>query len=147
MHLVCTLLIQARLTFFNLWVASQAAWYRMENGPKSKNGKKNWPKNRKWPSARNGEKWPKNGEKMEFGVVFYFFTIFGPFFPHFGPRAIFYFSANFFLHFWISAHFPFQNQAAWLEGNLEICQSSGPQGCSFLPRPPKGPGRIKNTTT
>ena len=44
-----------------LFIASQAAWYRTENGPKSKNGKK-WPKNRKWPSARNRE-------KIRFGVI------------------------------------------------------------------------------
>ena len=40
---------------------------------------KNWPKNRKWPSARNGQKWPKNGEKMGFGAIFLFFAIFCPF--------------------------------------------------------------------
>ena len=44
----------------------------------------------------NGEKWPKNGKEMGFGVILLFFDIFGPFFPYFGPRAIFYFSANFF---------------------------------------------------
>ena len=40
-----------------------------------------------------GPKWQKNGPK--------FFAIFGPFFRHFGPRAIFYFWASFFpfLHF------------------------------------------------
>ena len=43
--------------------ASQAAWYRMENGPKAENGKKlaevekvNGP----WPEM--GRTWPKNGE-------------------------------------------------------------------------------------
>ena len=72
--------------------ASQAAWYRMENGPKSKNGKKLAKKKK---MAEMGKRWPKNGEKI--GHFFpSFFAIFGPFFPHFGPRAIFYFLANFF---------------------------------------------------
>ena len=85
--------------------ASQATWYRMENGPKSKNGK-NWPKNRKWPSARNGEKlaqkWRKHGI---WGHFFYFcchfwaifslfwaeghFPFFGQFFPIFGFWPVF----------------------------------------------------------
>ena len=47
-----------------------------------------------------GPKWGKNGPKMakkwNVGSFFYFFAIFGPFFPHFGPRAIFHFFANFF---------------------------------------------------
>ena len=47
-----------------------------------------------------GPKWGKNGPKMakkwDLGSFLYFFAIFWPFFPHFGPRAIFYFLANFF---------------------------------------------------
>ena len=46
---------------------------------------KNWPKKRKWASAWHGEKmaqkWRKNDPKS------HFFAIFGPFFPHFWPRA------------------------------------------------------------
>ena len=61
--------------------ASQAAWYRMENGLKSKNGKK-LAKNRKWPMARNGgkmaQKWPKNG-------IWGHFSIFWPYLGHFFP--------------------------------------------------------------
>ena len=76
-------------------VASQAAWYRMENGPKSKNAKK-LAKNRKWPPARNGEKMaPKWQKKWGLGPFFNFFAIFGPFFPYFGPRAIFYLFGKF----------------------------------------------------
>ena len=60
-------------------VASQAAWYRMENGPKSKNGKKLAKKNRKWPLARNGEKNGPNGEKMGFGVIGVIFLFFRQF--------------------------------------------------------------------
>ena len=62
--------------------ASQPAWYRMENGLQSKNGK-NWPKNRKWPSARYGEKMVQKW------------------------REKFLFFGRFFSHFWISARFPF----------------------------------------
>ena len=66
----------------------------MENRPKAENGK-NWRKNNKWPTARNGEnmaqKWLKQRRKNKS----HYFAIFGPFLPHFGPLAIFYFSANF----------------------------------------------------
>ena len=89
-----------------LILASQAAWYRMENGPKSKNGKK-WPKNGKWPLARNGEKMAqkrRKNRKMTPNPIFspclgHFFPISGR-----GPFSIF---RPFFSHFWISAHFPF----------------------------------------
>ena len=47
-----------------------------------------------------GPKWGKNGPKMakkrKNDPEFHFFAIFGPFFPHFGPRAIFYFFGQFF---------------------------------------------------
>ena len=43
-----------------------------------------------------GEKWPTNGEKMGFGVIFLFIRHFWAIFPYFGPTAIFYFLANFF---------------------------------------------------
>ena len=91
-------------------VASQAAWYRMENGPKSKNGKK-WPNNRKWPSARIWEKmaqkWRKKSQNDPPNPIF------GPFFPHFGPRAISIFGPIFspFLDF---GPFSILYQAAWL---------------------------------
>ena len=69
-----------------------------KTGRNPKMGKKNWPKNRKWPSARNraemAQKWRKHGIWGHFSI---FFAIFGPFFPLFRPpRAIFYFLANFF---------------------------------------------------
>ena len=79
-------------------VTSQAAWCRMENGPKSKNGK-NWPKNRKGPSARSGEKmvqkWRKKKPKSHFFAIFvpFFpeghFLFFGQSFPVFGLRPVF----------------------------------------------------------
>ena len=70
------------------WKSSKRAEIRKweEIGRKIENG----------PRPEMGEQWPKNGEKMGFGVIFLFFAIFGPFFPHFGPRAILHFSANFF---------------------------------------------------
>ena len=68
---------------------------------------KNWPKNRKWPSARNGEKmvqkWRKNG-------IWGHFSIFSPFLGRFfpisgrGPFSIFRPISS---HFRISARFPF----------------------------------------
>ena len=56
----------------------------MENGPKPKNGKK-LAKKKKWPSARNGKRWPKMAKKWDLGSSFYFFH-----------RSFFYF----FHHFW-----------------------------------------------
>ena len=77
--------------------ASQAAWYRMENGPNSKNGKIG-------QKRENGPP-PENGEKMGFGAIFLFFRhfwaifrpfraeghflFFGQFFPFFGVRPVF----------------------------------------------------------
>ena len=58
------------------------------------------------PRPEMGKKWPKKGEKMEFGIIFLVFAIFGPFFSHFRPWAIFYFRPIFF-HFRLSARFPF----------------------------------------
>ena len=46
----------------------------MENGPKAENGKKMAEK--KWSTVQNGEKWSKNDENGEFGVIF---NIFPPF--------------------------------------------------------------------
>ena len=95
-----------------------AAWYRMENRPKSENGKKLAKKLK----MAIGPKWGKNGPKMakkwDLRSSFYFFTIFGPFFPHFGPIAIFYFLANFF-PFSDFGPFSILCQAAWLAG---LCQ-------------------------
>ena len=76
--------------------ASQAAWYRMQNGPKSKNGKKLAKRIENGPRPEIGKKWPKNGKKWDNDPTSHFFAIFGPFFPHFGSRAIFYFLDNFF---------------------------------------------------
>ena len=66
-------------------------WPKKENGPRPEMGKKNGPKMAK--------KW-KNDPKS------HYFAIFGPCFPHFGPRAIFFFWPIF-AHFCISARFPF----------------------------------------
>ena len=46
-------------------VASQAAWYRMENGPKSKNGEKIGRKIENGSRPEMGKQLPKNGEKIE----------------------------------------------------------------------------------
>ena len=77
---------------FGTRVASQAAC----NGPKSKNGKSWQKKKENGPRPEVGKKWPKKGKKWDLGSFSIFIAIFGPFFPHFGPRAIFYFWANFF---------------------------------------------------
>ena len=58
-----------------------------------------------------GQQWPKNGKKLGFGVIFHFFAIFGPFFPHFGPRAFFFFFGQFFPIFGFR---PVFHYAAWL---------------------------------
>ena len=61
-----------------------------------------------------GKKWPKNGEKnWKNDPKSHFLAIFGPFFPHFGPRAFFYFLANFF-PFLDFGPFSILYQAAWL---------------------------------
>ena len=65
--------------------------WKTGRNPKMRN---NWPKNRKWSSARNGEKMAKKIEKND--PKSHLFAIFGPLFPHFGPRAIFYFLGQFF---------------------------------------------------
>ena len=94
-------------------LASQAAWYRMENGPKAENGKELAEK-KKWPTARNGGKMAqKQRKKGDLWSFFYFFAILGPFFPHFGPWAIFFFSANSF-PFLAFGPFSILYQAAWL---------------------------------
>ena len=63
-------------------MASQAAWYRMENGQKSKNVKKKLAKKENGPRPEMGKKWPKNSEQMGFGVIFplsrLFWAIFSP---------------------------------------------------------------------
>ena len=87
------------------WVTSQAAWHRMENGPKSKNGKKIGQKIENGPRPKMGEKWPKewpeNGIWGHFSIfspiLGHFFPIsgwgpflfFGQFFPIFGFRLVF----------------------------------------------------------
>ena len=73
---------------------------------------KEWPKNRKWLSARNGEKmaqkWRKDGI---WGSFFYFSPFFRQFFPISGrgPFSIFW---PFFSHFWIFGPFSILYQAA-----------------------------------
>ena len=70
-----------------------------------------------------GPKWGKNGPKMakkwDLGSFFYVSAIFGPFFPHFGPRAIFFFLANFF-PFLDFRPFSILCQAAWLANFEEV---------------------------
>ena len=82
---------------------------------------KNWPKNGKWPSARNGEKmaqkWRKNGIWGHFSI----FSLFlGHFFPISGRGPFSIFLANFF-PFWISS---ILYQAAWL-ASLETLHKNG----------------------
>ena len=83
-----------------LWqsgIASQAAWYRMESGPKSQSGTKIGQKIENGPRPEMGKKWPRNGEKMGFGVTFLFFRHFFPcraeghflFFGHYFPFLYF----------------------------------------------------------
>ena len=82
-------------------LASQAAWYRMENGPKSKNGKKLAKKIENGPRPEMGKNFPTNAEKMvlqffrRFWAIFSpfraegHFLFFGQFFPIFGFRPVF----------------------------------------------------------
>ena len=63
--------------------ASQAAWYRMETGRNQK-WEKIGQKIENGPRPEMGKKMARKWRKNGFGVIF-------PFFPHFGPRAIFYF--------------------------------------------------------
>ena len=82
---------------------------------------KNWPKNRKWPSAPEmGKKWPKNGEKIEKWPQIPFFApnpIFCLFLGHFspisgrGPFSIFW---PIFFPFLDFGPFSILYQAAWL---------------------------------
>ena len=60
---------------------SQAAWHRMENGPKSKNGKKLAKKQKMALGPKRGKNGPKIAKKWDLGSFFYFFAMFGPFFP------------------------------------------------------------------
>ena len=129
------LLCHTNPDFYATWIASQTAWYRMENRPKSENGKK-WPKNRKWPSARNGgkmaQKWRK---KRKMTPISHFSPFLGHFFPISGrgPFSIF---RPIFSHFRISARFPFytrrsdsqhMNRFCWGWGGLLLSnQCCGP---------------------
>ena len=69
-------------------------------------------------------------EKMGFGVIFLFFRHFWGTI-HFGPRAIFYSSANF-SHFWISACFPFYTRRPDSQHNSGEKQrrNNQAQGCT-----------------
>ena len=67
---------------------------------------KNWPKKKMALGPKWGKNGPKIAKKLKNGPKSHFFAIFGPFFPHFGPRAIFYFWPIF-SHFRISARFSF----------------------------------------
>ena len=73
----------------------QAAWYRMENGPKSKNWKR-LAKIENGPRPEMGKKRPKNGEKMGFGVTFPFFCHFWAIFSPFRAEGHYLFFAIFF---------------------------------------------------
>ena len=59
-----------------------------KTGRNPKMGKKVAKKIENGPRPEMGEKCPKNVGKMGF---FYFFAIFGPFFPYFRPMAIFFY--------------------------------------------------------
>ena len=63
-------------------LAGQAAWYRMESGPKAENGKKLPPPPRK-KKPPHWKKWHKNGKEWDLGSCFYFFrhlwAMFSPF--------------------------------------------------------------------
>ena len=86
--------------------ASQAAWYRMENGPKSNNGKKLAKKKK----MTLGPKWGENRPKQAKNGIWGHFSIFLPFLGHFFPisgRGSFSIFWPIFSHFWISARFPF----------------------------------------
>ena len=59
-------------------LASQAAWYRMENGPKAK---KTDQKIENSPTPEMGKTWPKNGEKKKNYLISQFLPFLGHVFP------------------------------------------------------------------
>ena len=72
-------------------IVSQAAWYRMDNRPKSKMEKQTGQKienGRRPEMEKMAQQWRKNGI---WGDIYIYILPF----PHFGPRAIFYVFANF----------------------------------------------------
>ena len=87
-------------------IASQAAWYRMENGPKRENRKKLAEQKK----MAHGQKWEKNGPRMpkkwKNDLKSHFSTIFGPFFSISG-RGPFSIYRPIFSYFCVSARFPF----------------------------------------
>ena len=122
-----------------LWAQPPGIEWKTGRNPKMG---KNWPKNRKWPSARNGEKmaqkWRKNG-------IWGHFSIFSPFLGHFfpisgrGPFSIFW---PIFSHFWISARFPFYTRRP--DWGLQTLPNS------HLPARDRGPNahpKSRNATT
>ena len=100
-------------------LASQAAWYRMENGPKSKNGKKLAQKMKR-PSARNGEKMAQKSRKNRKMTPNPTFPILGHF-PPFRAEGRFIFCANFF-PFLDFGPFSILSQAAWLASHADLGQ-------------------------
>ena len=84
-----------------------------KTGRNPKMGKKIGQKIKNGPRPEMGKKWPKNGEKIEKWPQIPFFSAFLGHFSHFGPRAIFYFLANFF-PFLDFGPFSILYQAAWL---------------------------------
>ena len=78
-------------------VASQAACYRMQNGPKAEM-EKYGRKIENGPRPEMAKRWPKNGEtKKDNDPKSHCVAIFGPFIPHF---------PTFFAHFRLSARLP-----------------------------------------
>ena len=78
-----------------------------------------------------GKKWPKNGEKMGFGVIFLFFRNFWAIFCPFRAEGHFLFFGQFF-HFWILARFPFYTRRP--DSQL-LARSSLCWGMSKAPEP------------
>ena len=85
-------------------VASLAPWHRMEN--RKAKWQKIGRKIEKGLRPEIGQKWPKNGLKMGFGVIFLFFRHFGAIFPISGHGPFSTFRPSF-SYCRLSANFPF----------------------------------------
>ena len=98
-------------SFFRInyvWFGILPGWYGMENGQKpemEKKWKSKWKTAPSWTGAKTAKKWPKNGQIMEFSIIFQFL---GHFFLPFCPcpaRCRFPFRFPFFFHFRLLAVF------------------------------------------
>ena len=101
----------------------------MENGLKSKNGKKLAKKKKMALGPKWGQNGPKMAKKKGSGVIFLIFSAFlGHFFPISG-RGPFSIVWPIFSHFWISARFPFSTggltRNLWVKfrGSRALCFS------------------------